>query len=148
MTARILDPLHLTGASVPEGASAMPTPYLHGYLTSDQDVTVDVSAAGGDPSSMISTTGDLDRFITVLFQGRLLPPALLAQMFALPRDAQGNLLPYTGDDGNCETGAQKGLACFGLSLGIGIDTLPDGSVRWGKTGEDMGYYSAVFAPAT
>ena len=66
MTARILDPLHLTGTWVPEGASAMPTPYLHGYLTNDQGVTVDVSAAGGDPSSMISTTGDLDRFITAI----------------------------------------------------------------------------------
>ena len=72
-----------------------------------------------------------------------MPPALLTQMFALPRDAQGNVLPYTGDDGNCETGPQKGLACFGL--GIGSNTLPDGTVLWGKTGEDMGYYSVVFA---
>ena len=143
VTARILNPLHLTGTSVPEDAPAMPSPYLHGYLTSSQGTVVDVSAQGGNPSNMISTAADLDRFVTALFQGRLLPPALLQQMFALPRDAQGNLLPYTGDDGNCETGPQQGRACFGL--GIGNYTLPDGTVLWGKTGQDFGYFSAVFA---
>lgn len=143
VTARVLNPLHLTGTFVPQSAPAMPSPYLHGYMTDSEGAVVDVSAQGGDSSSMISTTADLDRFVTALFQGRLLPPALLAQMFALPHDAQGNLLPYTGDDGNCETGPQHGEACFGL--GIGSDTLPDGTVLWGKTGQDLGYFSAVFA---
>jgi D-alanyl-D-alanine carboxypeptidase len=143
VTVRVLNPLHLTGTSVPEGAPGMPSPYLHGYLTSGQGTIVDVSAQGGSPSNMISTARDLDRFITALFQGRLLPSALLAQMFALPRDAQGSLLPYTGHDGNCETGPQKDRACFGL--GIGNYTLPGGTVLWGKTGQDLGYFSAMFA---
>jgi len=141
--ARIVRPLHLTGTFVPQGNPRMPTPFMHGYLTSDEGVVTDVSAQGGDPSSMISTTGDLNRFITALFQGRLLPRAQLTQMFALPTDARGDLLPYTGDAGNCQTGPQKGKACFGL--GIGSDTLPDGTVLWGKTGEDMGYFTALFA---
>lgn len=143
VTARVLDPLHLTDTSVPERTTTLPTPYLHGYLTDDQGTVVDVSDQGGDPSSMNSTTADLDRFITALFGGRLLSPALLTQMFALPHDAQGDLLPYTGEDGNCATGPQKGEACFGL--GIGSDTLPDGTVLWGKTGQDPGYFTAMFA---
>lgn len=57
---------------------------------------------------MISTTADLDTFITALFQGRLLSSALLTQMFTLPRGAQGNLVPYIGDEGNCVTGPQPG----------------------------------------
>lgn len=143
VNARVVRPLHLTGTFVPRGDPRMPAPSMHGYLTSDEGVVTDVSAQGGDPSSMISTTGDLNRFITALFQGRLLPRAQLAQMFALPTDARGDLLPYTGDSGNCLTGPQKGKACFGL--GIGSDTLPDGTVLWGKTGEDMGYFTAMFA---
>lgn len=142
-TARIVRPLHLTGTSVPQGSPQMPSPYLHGYLTGDEGTVIDVSAQGGDPSSMISTTADLDRFITALFQGRLLPRAQLTQMFALPTDAAGNLLPYIDDAGNCQSGPQPGKACFGL--GIGSDTLPDGTVLWGKTGQDQGYFSAVFA---
>ncbi|MEY9926692.1 D-alanyl-D-alanine carboxypeptidase [Catenulispora sp. GP43] len=143
VNARIVRPLHLTGTFVPQGAPQMPSPYMHGYLTGSQGTVADVSEAGGDPSSMISTTRDLDRFITALFQGRLLPRAQLTQMFALPHDANGDLLPYTGDSGNCQTGPQKGKACFGL--GINSDTLPDGTVLWGKTGEDMGYFTAMFA---
>jgi D-alanyl-D-alanine carboxypeptidase len=143
VNARIVRPLHLTGTSVPQGAPRMPSPYMHGYLTGSQGTDTDVSAQGGDPSSMISTTGDLSRFITALFQGRLLPRAQLTQMFALPHDAQGDLLPYTGGSGNCQTGPEPGKACFGL--GIGTDTLPDGTVLWGKTGEDMGYFTAMFA---
>ncbi|MEY9891024.1 D-alanyl-D-alanine carboxypeptidase [Catenulispora sp. MAP5-51] len=143
VNARIVRPLHLTGTSVPQGAPQMPSPYMHGYLTSSQGTVADVSEAGGDPSSMISTARDLNRFITALFQGRLLPRAQLAQMFALPHDANGDPLPYTGDSGNCQTGPQKGKACFGL--GINSDTLPDGTVLWGKTGEDMGYFTAMFA---
>lgn len=143
VTERIVDPLHLTGTFAPEGAPAMPTPYLHGYLTDSEGDAVDVSDQGGSPDSMISTAADLDTFITALFQDRLLSPALLTQMFTLPRDAQGNLVPYIGDDGNCVTGPQPGQACFGL--GIGSFTLPDGTVLCGKTGEDLGYYSAVFA---
>jgi D-alanyl-D-alanine carboxypeptidase len=75
-------------------------------------------------------------------------------MFAVPHNAQGNLLPCIGDDGNCETGPQKGEACCGLGSGISLglgsgsgissDTLSDGTVLWGKTGEDMGYHSVVF----
>lgn len=35
---------------------------------------------------MISTTADLERVITALFRGSLVPPAQLADMLALPRD--------------------------------------------------------------
>lgn len=143
VNARVIRPLHLTGTFVPQGNPRMPAPYLHGYLTDSQGAVTDVSAAGGDPSSMISTTRDLDRFITALFGGLLLPPARLADMVTLPRDSRGDLVPYVGDSDNCQTGADKGKACFGL--GLTETTLPDGTVLWGKTGEDMGYFTVLFA---
>lgn len=138
----ILRPLRLTNTLVPQGNPLMPAPYLHGYLTAGDGTVVDVSEQGGDPSSMISTTADLDRVITALFQGRLVPQPQLAQMFELPRDASGQLVPYY-DDSNCQLAAQPGKACFGAGLMQSV--LPGGLVLWGKAGHDLGYASGVFA---
>jgi D-alanyl-D-alanine carboxypeptidase len=138
----ILRPLHLANTLVPQGNPLMPAPYLHGYLTAADGTVVDVSEQGGDPSSMISTTGDLDRVITALFRGRLVPQPQLAQMFALPRDASGQLVPYY-DDSNCQLAEVPGKACFGAGLMESV--LPGGLVLWGKTGHDLGYASGVFA---
>lgn len=139
---RVIAPLGLHRTFLPGRDPLMPSPHLHGYLTRASGAVVDVSAQGNDPSSTISTVDDLDRFLTALFQGELLPPAALAEMFTLPRDASGALLPYRGDD-NCTTGPQPGRACF--SSGLMAVPLPGGVVLWGKTGHDLGYASGMFA---
>jgi D-alanyl-D-alanine carboxypeptidase len=136
VTERILKPLQLEQTSVPEDDAVMPRPYLHGYVTDSHGQAVDVSEQGGDPSNMISTPADLDRFITALFQGRLLPPAQLDEMFTLPRDKEARLVPFIG------TSCNK-VACFGAAL---MSTpLPGGGVLWGKTGHDLGYANGMFA---
>ncbi|MFB7509480.1 serine hydrolase domain-containing protein [Streptomyces broussonetiae] len=136
VTERILKPMQLEQTSVPEDNPVMPRPYLHGYVADSHGQAVDVSEQGGDPSNMISTPADLDRFITALFQGRLLPPAQLNEMFTLPKDNEGKLVPFIG------TSCNK-VACFGAAL---MSTpLPGGGVLWGKTGHDLGYANGMFA---
>ncbi|MFF5207964.1 serine hydrolase domain-containing protein [Streptosporangium sp. NPDC000396] len=144
VTARILKPLkmHQTRAAVPGRSTPVPRPYLPGYLTMSNGERVDVNVQGGLPASMTSTTGDLDRFISGLFDGRLLSPAQAAELFAVPKGADGKPLPYA-DDSYCNAGPGKGTACF--SVGLMSVPLPDGSVIWGKTGSDPGYRSGIFA---
>ncbi len=128
---RILDPLGLRHTYVPAASPAMPSPYLHGYDTAGQDQTVppaDISQQSptlyGAQGDMISTTADLDRFITALFRGRLLPPAQLDDMFTIPAVAAG---PYR------------------YGMGLLAYTFPDGVAMWGHNGETPGYASGVFA---
>ncbi|MFD8499077.1 serine hydrolase domain-containing protein [Amycolatopsis sp. NPDC059657] len=130
---RIAKPLGLTGTSVPGPNPFLPRPYLHGYLTDNAGKVIDVSVANGDASSMISTPSDLDKMMVALFRGDLLPPDQQAELFALPRDANGALLCVP----------QAGTQC--LSSGLATALLPDGSLMWGKTGHDLGYASGVFA---
>ncbi|REK84391.1 class A beta-lactamase-related serine hydrolase [Streptomyces inhibens] len=142
ITARVLVPLKMHDTSAPAHNVQIPRPYLPGYVPDSKGELVDVNEQGGNPSSMISTTVDLDRFITGLFNGRLLRPAQAAELRALPRGADGRLLPYA-DGSNCNIGPDKGSACY--SIGLMSFPLPDGSVMWGKTGSDLGYTSGVFA---
>lgn len=144
VTTRILKPLKMrdTRAAVPNRSTAVPRPYLPGYLPRSSGELVDVNVQGGLPASMTSTTADLDRFITGLFDGRLLRPAQTAELFAIPKGADGKPLPYA-DGSHCNTGPGKGTACFGV--GLMSTPLPDGSLLWGKTGSDPGYRSGVFA---
>ncbi|MEV7024751.1 serine hydrolase domain-containing protein [Kitasatospora sp. NPDC093558] len=137
ITSRILEPLHLDQTSVPEDNPEMPRPYLHGYMTDGQGEVADVSEQGGTPSNMISTTADLDHFLTALLQGRLLPAAQQDELFALPKDGEGKLLPFVGG-----TSCNK-VACFGA--GLMSTPLPNGTVLWGKTGHDDGYANGMFA---
>ncbi|MCC9311102.1 beta-lactamase family protein [Kitasatospora sp. RB6PN24] len=137
VTDRILQPLHLDQTSVPEDDPQMPRPYLHGYMTDDSGRAVDVSEQGGDPSNMISTPADLDHFLTALFQGRLLPAAQQNELFTLPKDNEGKLVPFVGG-----TSCNK-QACFGA--GLMSTPLPNGTVLWGKTGHDDGYANGMFA---
>ncbi|MGW6979917.1 serine hydrolase domain-containing protein [Streptomyces sp. NPDC054932] len=144
VTARILKPLKMreTRAAVPGRSTPVPAPYLPGYMSRSTGEPVDVNVQGGLPASMTSTTGDLDRFISGLFDGRLLHPEQAAELFAVPKGTDGKPLPYA-DGSNCNTGPARGTACF--SVGLMSVPLPDGSVLWGKTGSDPGYRSGVFA---
>lgn len=141
ITDRVLTPLRMRHTSVPTGNQTLPRPYLPGYLPTSEGELVDVNEQGGNPSQMISTTADLDRFMTALFTGRLLRPAQTAELRALPRDADGKLLPYANGS-NCNVGRDKGSACF--SVALMSFPLPDGTLLWGKTGHDPGYASGAF----
>ncbi|MGW6919181.1 serine hydrolase domain-containing protein [Kitasatospora sp. NPDC054939] len=85
---------------------------------------------------MVSTPADLERFLTALLRGRLLPPAQQAELFAVPD--LPNLRNRT-----CDIGPAAGRACF--SKGLMRTTLPNGTVLWGKTGSRPGYTNGVFA---
>lgn len=130
VTVRILRPLGLRHTSVPETDPRMPWPHLHGYLENSEGTLVDVSEQGGNPSSMISTAPDLERFISALFTGVLLPPKQTTELFTFPSAC-------TLD------GAKPGTAC--QSAGLLGSKLPDGTMLWGKTGHDLGFASGVFA---
>ncbi|MFJ1550894.1 serine hydrolase domain-containing protein [Streptomyces sp. NPDC088246] len=138
ITDRILLPLHLRDTTAPETDPTIPGPHAHGYIAVPQpdgssrlvDITEQNPGAGG----MISTTADLDRFMTVLFRGRLLPPEQLAALFTVPD------VPYLGGDAK-DPG--HGRAYYGA--GLMRVTLPDGVTVWGKTGSTFGYTDGMFA---
>jgi len=144
VTDRILRPLGLRHTEVTEGAPQMPTPHLAGYLPDDAGTPVDVSEQGGNPDSMVSTPADLDRFLSALLDGELLPPQQLHDLLTLPRDASGQLVPSL-TPGDCQFGPDKGRACY--SVGLMAIPLQDGTVVWGKTGHDLGYSDGFFATA-
>ena len=139
---RVIRPLRLRHTDVPAFSDfAIHGPHSHGYVAVGgtlKDVTEESPWAWAE-GGIISSAPDLDRFITALFQGKVVPKPQLAQMFTLPVDAEGDPLPYT-DKSNCP----DGKACFGM--GLMSARLPgiDGDV-WGKTGSRPGYTDGVFA---
>ncbi|MEU7501803.1 serine hydrolase domain-containing protein [Streptomyces griseofuscus] len=142
ITRRILHPLHLRYTAAPETDPTISGPHAHGYLAVPQsdggsklvDVTEQNPGAGG----MISTTADLDRFLTALFRGRLLAPAQMKELLTVPR------VPYLGGS---EKDPGQGWAYY--SAGLMRATIPgrDGHPSitiWGKTGSTYGYTDGMF----
>ncbi|MFJ9946707.1 serine hydrolase domain-containing protein [Kitasatospora sp. NPDC091207] len=141
---RIARPLGLRDTVVPDRDDlALPGPHAPASL----DVTgpdgvrrrVDVTEQSPWPwaeGGMISSAADLDRFMTALLRGRLLPPAQQAELFDVP-DVPNHR------NKNCEVGPTAGHACF--SKGLMSATLPNGTQVWGKTGSRPGYTSGFFA---
>ncbi|MFI1799402.1 serine hydrolase domain-containing protein [Streptomyces sp. NPDC020379] len=128
--ARVLRPLGLRNTSVPGDDPKIHGPHVHGYLAMSDGTLKDAtdfnqSEAWGE-GEMISTTGDLDRFISALFSGKLLPEPALDKMFTLPspdvRMTDGSPASY--------------------SMGLQSVTV-NGITFWGKTGERWGYNSAM-----
>ncbi|MGG8408685.1 serine hydrolase domain-containing protein, partial [Streptomyces sp. 12297] len=72
---------------------------------------------------MISSAPDLERFLTQLLRGRLLPPAQQKVLFEMPAHAE------------------RGFS----RAGVQYYRLPDGTEVWGKTGSYGAYVSGVFA---
>ncbi|PSJ28532.1 peptidase [Streptosporangium nondiastaticum] len=141
---RITRPLGLRHTYVPAAADVtLPEPHAHGYRTVDGTL-VDVTEQSPYPwaeGGMISTAPDLDRFITALLGGRLLPPSQQQRIFDLPDvpNAPGNHhCASLTDPGN------PGRACFSR-IGLMRTELPDGTVVWGKTGSEPGYTNGIFA---
>ncbi|MBF6172917.1 serine hydrolase domain-containing protein [Nocardia blacklockiae] len=84
----IIGPLGLSGTFQPTTETEIAEPHAHAYYRYEDEgmtKTVDVTrhnpswiSSGGD---MISTTADLQTFVSALVTGELLPPALLAEMY-------------------------------------------------------------------
>jgi D-alanyl-D-alanine carboxypeptidase len=129
---RILRPLGLRATVLPGARTDIPGPHAHGYHAyrlTDRLRVLDVARVNptwaSSAGEIISTTRDLDRFITALLDGELLPAGLLAEM----RDA----LPTGGGGG----------------YGLGLQTLDAGTacggVYEGHTGGMHGYQSFLFS---
>lgn len=130
---RILRPLGLRHTSFPGDDPKIHGRHVHGYLAmSDgtlQDATEYNQSEAWGEGEILSTTRDLDCFITALFTpGKLLPRATLDKMFVLPapevRMVDGSPARYS----------------------VGLQTVTvNGVPLWGKTGERYGYNSAMMA---
>ncbi|GAA3038890.1 serine hydrolase domain-containing protein [Kitasatospora albolonga] len=138
---RIIQPLHLRDTAVPDrNDPRLARPAAHAYLTVPQadgstrqfDVTEQSPwpwAEGG----LISSAPDLDRFLTALFQGRLLPPAQQELLFTVPD------VPNV-ENPQCLPGQLR--ACMSKGL---VRTELNGVTLWGKTGSRPGWTSGAFA---
>ncbi|MFB7599673.1 serine hydrolase domain-containing protein [Streptomyces sp. NPDC056160] len=141
---RITRPLSLHDTYVPDADDVrLPSPHSHGYLmVKSPDGTthpVDVTEQSPWPwaeGGMISTPADLDRFMTALFRGRLLPPAQQAELFTVPAVASFH-------SSQCRTEADAGRAC--MTMGLMRVKASNGVVVWGKTGSRPGCTSGVFS---
>jgi D-alanyl-D-alanine carboxypeptidase len=122
---RILRPLGLTHTFVPLTDPRISGPYLHGYYADPKlvDITEQSPTLYDAQGAMISTTGDLTRFLTALLAGDLLPPAELRDMLTVPPVASGPIR---------------------YGMGLMSYTFPNGLTVWGHTGETPGYYTAIF----
>lgn len=128
--ARILCPLGLTRTYVPGlNETRIRGAHVRGYLDVPGRGLVDVSdfntSISWGEGDMISTTGDLTRFGTALFDGELLPEDLLAKMFTAPQVSMVDGSPAR------------------YSAGLQTATI-NGVALWGKTGEQYGYNAGLF----
>lgn len=127
-TVRIFRPLGLHDTYFPGTTPRIRGPHNHGYQAVTQpdgtkkfvDVTdwnqADRFAAG----DMISTIADLERFVTALFRGQVVPEPQLQEMFTVP-DIPGAT----------------------MSAGLQQFVTPDGRVFWTKSGARYGYSTAI-----
>ncbi|MBB5958899.1 D-alanyl-D-alanine carboxypeptidase [Saccharothrix tamanrassetensis] len=95
---RILKPLGLHGTSLPGTRTGIPGPNAHSYMAYQHGgrlKTVDATRMNpswaGPAGEIISTTRDLDTFVSALLGGKLLRPDLLAEMRkSIPAAAEGS----------------------------------------------------------
>ncbi len=131
VTRRVIGPLRLTRTSLPApGNRSIKGAHAHGYGELDGktvDLTrVDPSFAGAaGASALVTTVGDLARFLDALFKGRLFRHSrTLRQMLDLaPAQAEGGLVGY--------------------GLGIERRALPGGAELLGHLGGAPGYRSYI-----
>ncbi|MET7337137.1 serine hydrolase domain-containing protein [Nonomuraea sp. NPDC005650] len=123
---RILRPLGLRRTLLPGASPEIPGPHTHAYEQVTKGGKVDVTrfdpTIAGAAGEIISTTEDLNRFYRALFQGRLLPAALLKEMK--------------------NPGTTKGT----YGLGLELAPLPCGSAL-GHGGGASGYLTVAFSSA-
>jgi D-alanyl-D-alanine carboxypeptidase len=127
---RITTPLRLRHTYYPGDDPHLPDPAARGYLDVDGelvDVTEMNQSIPGAAGAIVATAGDLDRFVTGLFDGRLLGGEGMRRLFTVPD------VPMA--DGSGPAYYSQGL----MRLEV------DGLTVWGKTGSRHGYASGVFA---
>ncbi|MEU2873880.1 serine hydrolase domain-containing protein [Streptomyces olivoreticuli] len=142
---RITRPLGLGRTYVPAANDpTLPEPHAHGYRTVEgelEDVTEQSPYAWAE-GGMISTAADLDRFISALFRGRLLPPSQQRLLFEVP-DPKKVVNLHNKNCASLTDPKDPGTPCFSR-LGLMRTTLRDGTVVWGKTGSQPGYANGIF----
>ncbi|GHF46052.1 peptidase [Streptomyces mashuensis] len=133
LTRRIIRPLGLRNTSLPAPDDiSVPGPHARVYVGGDE--VTEQSPWAWAEGGMISTAADLDRFVTALFRGRLLPPAEQELAFAVPE------VPSAPANKNCI----NGRSCFSAG-GLMRVTLENGVTVWGKTGSLPGWTNGAFA---
>ncbi|SEB32650.1 D-alanyl-D-alanine carboxypeptidase [Amycolatopsis tolypomycina] len=126
---RIVRPLHLTGTTAPGHDPALHGPHVRGYQIMSDGSVLDVTrwdqSFGWASSSIVSTTRDLDVFTAALFGGRLLPPSVQPELFAVPpvKDVSGKPASY--------------------GAGLQRYRLPGVGEVWGKSGGWYGYLAGL-----
>ena len=134
---RIVRPLGLSDTIVPVERTDIPGPHAHGYhayRAAGQLRVVDVTESSpswyGAAGSVISTTADLDTFMSALLGGRLLAQPLLAEMltFTPPPPGPGVSVGLFRKD---FAGGRIGVGHFGSVPGYlcYLYSTPDGTVR-------------------
>lgn len=132
LTRRIIRPLGLRNTSLPSSDDmSLPAPHARVYVGA-YEVTEQSPWAWAE-GGMISTVADLDRFISALFRGRLLPPAQQKLVFSVPD------VPSAPTNTNCI----NKTSCFSAG-GLMRVTLDNGVTVWGKTGSLPGWTNGVF----
>ncbi|GAA3143009.1 hypothetical protein GCM10010466_37480 [Planomonospora alba] len=129
---RIKGPHHRGYQSVPPGFEKPPgsenaIAYGDGHVVDMTRTSVTSTWASG---VLISTAADLERFVTALFSGEIVPPARLEAMFTVP--------DVTMFD---ECGNRPATYTSGMSKMV----LPGGLVAYGKTGARYGYSAGAGA---
>lgn len=119
---RIITPLGLTRTYAPGNDPVLPSPHARGYeLFGSEggyfDVTEKNWSMAGASGAMISSTGDLNRFLVALMRGELLSPEQLRQMMTTVPIRDG--------------------ASYGL--GIRFEALPCAGGYWKHDGTALGF---------
>ncbi|OLF05066.1 hypothetical protein BLA60_38070 [Actinophytocola xinjiangensis] len=132
----VIRPLRLSATTVPGTDPHLHGPHARGYEQVG-DRFVDITDANPSfqwaAAEIVSNAPDLDRVLTALMSGRLLPPAQTALLFDVP-----DVPTYDGD----EDPANDQPATYGLGLGRYVVGPYE---YWGKTGDRPGYNNGVAA---
>ncbi|AZK96796.1 serine hydrolase domain-containing protein [Streptomyces tsukubensis] len=136
ITRRIIRPLGLRDTYLPGDDVRIRGPHNRGYQTLRtgpgaaaelRDVTLWHPSDGWAAGDLISTTGDLERFLVALFRGRVVRGPLLEEMFTLPR-------------------VPDHTTCAPAVFGAGLSAVRLGGREvWGKSGGRYGYGTLVAA---
>ncbi|OPC78053.1 peptidase [Embleya scabrispora] len=130
-TRRVLRPAGMTSTYFPGTDPRIRGPHNRGYqavawadgTTEFVDVTDWNQADRWAAGDMISTTADLERLITTLFRGRIVPLPQLREMFTVPADIPG------------------------AKMSAGFERFEyGGKVYWIKSGARYGYSTVIAAP--
>jgi D-alanyl-D-alanine carboxypeptidase len=136
----VIDPLGLRGTRVPGLSPALPSPHATHYSTLFEDgpearvrdVTEFSPTVAFSAGQMISTTADVNTFLSKLLAGDLLPPAQQRQLL--------DTVPVDGDKGHGGPDDTYGL-------GIRRFELADGCWVWGHGGMIPGSATRTVATA-